>query len=132
MSPVAGRGNGLSAATYAALADVQPQLADALLEVFRDEGIAAYVEPAGPRPASDLSMPRLAGAMDRLFVDSSERLRARGVLDARLPGLQEGFDAPVAGGEAGHDDAAAGSAAPAAPAAPVSYTHLTLPTTPYV
>ena len=114
MSPVTGRGNGLSAATYAALADVESQLADVLLELFRDEGIAAYAEPAGTRPASDLTMPRVAGAMDRLFVDSGERGRAQGVLEARLPGLQQAFDGGAERVETGHGDAGPAGSAPTA------------------
>ena len=120
MSPVAGRDNGLSAATYAALADVEPRLADVLLEVFRDEGIAAYAEPAGTRSASDLSMPRVAGAMDRLFVDSGERLRARDVFDARLPGLQRAFEGGAERVETGHGDSGAGGSAPSGSTPPGS------------
>jgi hypothetical protein len=90
---VAGRGNGLSASTYSAVADVEPQLADALLEMFRDEGIAAYATPAAPRGAGDLNLHRVKGAMDRVFVDSTARERARAVLDARLPGLRAEFEA---------------------------------------
>ena len=58
-------------------------------------------------------MPRVAGAMDRLFVDSGERLRAQGVLDARLPGLRQAFDGGAERVETGHGDAAPAGSGPA-------------------
>jgi hypothetical protein len=73
------------------VAEVEPQLADVLLELFRDDGIAAYAAPAAPRSAADLSLQRVRGAVDRVFVDSTARARARVLLHERLPGLRAEF-----------------------------------------
>lgn len=102
-----GRGNGLSAAAYSAVADVEPQLADVLLELFRDDGIAAYAAPAAPRSAADLSLQRVRGAVDRVFVDSTARAQARVLLHERLPGLRAEFRTEQVRVERDSDDDAA-------------------------
>jgi hypothetical protein len=83
VSTVPGRSNGLTAASYVALVDLAPPLADALLDTLRVEAIAAYAAPATDRPRAELSA-RPPRPLDRVFVDRSASGRARAVLDAEL------------------------------------------------
>jgi hypothetical protein len=70
---VPGRGNGLDASSYVAMADVEPQLADQLLDELRAAGVAAYVVAIAD------------GTVDRLFVDRAAVPDAEEVLRHRLP-----------------------------------------------
>ena len=88
-----GRSNGLPATSYLPLVDLDPQLADAVLELLRDEGIAAYAVPAGNRPAGAIVLPRLDRPLDRVYADAAATARARSVLEARLPALRAEHDA---------------------------------------
>lgn len=89
MATSPGRGNGHHAASYAPLADLDPHLADAVLELLADEGIAAYASPATrTNPAGEFVVPRMDRVLDRVFVDTAERGRAKAVLDSHLPGLR--------------------------------------------
>lgn len=88
MTSSSGRSNGLHAATYVALVDLDPQLADAVLELLRDEEIAAYATPAVARPAAGIVVPRTDRPLDRVYVDASAAPRARVVLHGRLPALR--------------------------------------------
>ncbi len=117
-----GRGNGLQASSYTPLADMEPRLADAMLEALRDEGVAAYVVPATQGTAG-LTMKEFRGPLDRLWVDATAKPQAQRVLDARLPVLREELDQhtlppdPAVEGSAGTAGAAgaAGAAGPSAP-----------------
>jgi hypothetical protein len=77
------RNNGLPAERWAPLVDLEPQLADALLEALREEGVAAYVSPApGVRgPYMDIQLPNTP--TDRVWVDAGATAAARQVLDSR-------------------------------------------------
>ena len=86
MSSVPGRGNGLTAASYVALADLAPPVADALLETLRREAIAAYAAPAADRPVVAPAT-RALRPLDRVYVDRAASARARVVLTAELPRL---------------------------------------------
>ncbi|MGH3341689.1 MAG: hypothetical protein ACRDPK_02175 [Carbonactinosporaceae bacterium] len=90
-----GRGNGLEAAAYAPLADLDPQLADAMLDALRDEGVAAYVVPVPQRSLADLAIGRFERPLDRLWVDKSQVGRARALLAARLPELRAELERPA-------------------------------------
>lgn len=83
-----GRSNGLSAARYTPLVDLEPHFADALLEALRQEGVAAYAAPSPGRrgPYLDIQLPDRP--TDRVFVDSTEHAVARQVL-RELPELAE-------------------------------------------
>ena len=79
------RDNGLRCASYVAIADLDPRVADALLEALRDHGIAAYV---GPTPATsggymELKLPDRP--IDRLYVDEVQQSRARSIIDDERP-----------------------------------------------
>jgi hypothetical protein len=93
MSTVPGRGNGLTAASYIALTDLDPQLADAVLDTLRVENIAAYAAPATDRPLAELAAERKLRPLDRVFVDRAASARARVILDAELPRLQAEHEA---------------------------------------
>jgi hypothetical protein len=89
---VPGRDNGLPATSYIPVADLDPPLADALLELLADEGVAAYVLPShgssGPyREIRPHDRPK-----DRLFVDATEEVLARTIVDTHLPGLAAALD----------------------------------------
>jgi hypothetical protein len=75
------RDNGLRCASYAAVADLDPRVADALLAALREEGIAAYAAPSsGTGGAMETRLPDRP--IDRLFVDDSQFARAKHLVDA--------------------------------------------------
>lgn len=74
---VPGRGNGLVASSYVAMADVEPQLADQLLDELRAAGVAAYVVAIADQ------------TVDRLFVDRAAVPDAEEVLRHRLPDSED-------------------------------------------
>jgi hypothetical protein len=97
--------NGLHAASYVRLVDVESPVVDGLLERLRDAEVAAYVAPAaGERgPYGDTVFPGTPS--DSVYVDSDRREDARGVVDHYLAEVREelawasivaGFDQPVA------------------------------------
>ena len=90
------RDNGLTAASYAPLADVDPPLAEHVLEILRDAGVAAYAEPlAGETgPYRDVRPPDRPTT--RVYVDRIAGSRAREVVGRMLPGLRADFLADVA------------------------------------
>ena len=63
------RDNGLYAASWVLLADLDPRVADAALDALRSAGVAAYTN---PRP--------LPQPTDQLYVDAAARERAEAVL----------------------------------------------------
>jgi hypothetical protein len=101
-----GRGNGLQASSYTPLTDLEPRLADAMLEALKDEGVAAYVVPA-TQASAGLTMKEFRGPLDRLWVDAKAKPQAQRVLDARLPALREELE---------HAPGSTGGAADQAPA----------------
>jgi hypothetical protein len=74
------RGNGLSARSYVAVADLDPAAADALLVALRDRGVAAYaaVSPEAS-PGADI-------AIDRLYVDAEAEIAVRTLIDVEVLG----------------------------------------------
>jgi len=84
---VPGRDNGLAAASYTPLADLDPQLADHMLDALRTEGVAAFALPAPGQSGPYLEVRLPDRPTDRLWVDRSSAARARTVLDALLPQL---------------------------------------------
>ena len=90
------RGNGLFAASYAPVAELDPRIADVLLEQLRDAGVAAYAEPSQGRrgPYLDVHLP--SRPTDRLYVDRAQQERARLLLAEQLPELRNLLAAGVA------------------------------------
>jgi hypothetical protein len=92
-----GRDNGLpEAARYVALVDVDPPLADHVLELLREAGVTAVAEPlAGDLgPARDTPPP--SRPTERVHVDQGHLLLARTVVGQALPALRADFLADVA------------------------------------
>lgn len=78
------RDNGLRCAGYVAIGDLDPRVADALLETLRAEGIAAYVAPTPGARGGYLEVRLPSQLTDRLYADS-ERANRAGELLAKTP-----------------------------------------------
>lgn len=87
------RGNGLTADAYVPLADLTPQLADAMLTALRDAGIAAYAAPAPGKVGGYLDVRLPEEPTDRLYADASAKKAAEDILESRLPELREDYAA---------------------------------------
>ncbi len=86
-TPAGRRGNGLQAADWGALVDLDPRLAEGLLDRLASAGVPAYVEPAS---AAGDPWPRAAlpnRPLDRLWVDPEQAEAARDVVTAELADL---------------------------------------------
>lgn len=90
------RDNGLYAAAYAAVGDVDPRIGEHLLDVLGNRGIAAYLQPtADQHPITRLTtLP--ARPTDRLYVDRSELDSARKFLETLTKGADAAPDAGTA------------------------------------
>jgi hypothetical protein len=96
-APHRGRGrrdNGLQAPLWAPLRDVDPRVGEHLLDLLREEGIAAYLEPATDVQPYTRSVSLPSPPSDRLFVDRSRRADARVVVDRHGDTGTPGADAP--------------------------------------
>lgn len=87
------RGNGLTAEAYVPLADLAPQLADAMLAALRDAGIAAYAAPAPGKTGGYLDVQLPEEPTDRLYADAEFRQAAEEILQSRLPELRADYAA---------------------------------------
>jgi hypothetical protein len=82
--PRPGRGrrdNGLDAALWSPVRDVDPRVGDHLLDVLQAAGIAAFLEPATDVEPYTRSVSLPSPPSDRLFVDRARRLEARVLVD---------------------------------------------------
>jgi hypothetical protein len=82
--PRRGRGrrdNGLDAALWAPLRDVDPRVGEHLLDVLREAGIAAYLEPAADVEPYTRSVSLPSPPADRLFVDRARVGEGRSLVD---------------------------------------------------
>jgi hypothetical protein len=93
---VPGRGNGLDAESYKPLTDLEPDLADTMLDALRAEGVAAYVTPLEQEP--DLL---------RLWVDAAATSRARALLRRRREEAEAADDGETVDDAAAEADAQA-------------------------
>lgn len=83
--PRRGRGrqdNGLDAALWSPLRDVDPRVGEHLLDVLREAGIAAYLEPSADVGPYTRTVFLPSPPSDRLFVDRARRTEARGLVDS--------------------------------------------------
>jgi hypothetical protein len=87
-----GRDNGFVARHYVRLADLDPRLADAMLDALRAEGIAAYVVPSTGQLGGYLEVHLPERPRDRLWVDREHHDRATTLLNAQNEGA--GASAP--------------------------------------
>jgi hypothetical protein len=88
--------NGLSAASWAALADVDPPVVGQVLDLLGAAGVAAYAEPHGGDRGAYAEVRPPARPTLRVFVDRESLPRARDVVGAALPSLRAAFLADVA------------------------------------
>jgi hypothetical protein len=82
---VTGRGrrdNGLDAALWSPVRDVDPRVGEHLLDVLYDAGIAAYLEPAADVGPYTRTVFLPSPPSDRLYVDRGRRAEARVLVDA--------------------------------------------------
>jgi hypothetical protein len=82
--PGSGRGrrdNGLDAALWAPVRDVDPRVGEHLLDVLEVAGIAAYLEPATDVEPYTRTVSLPSPPSDRLFVDRARRTEARALVD---------------------------------------------------
>ena len=88
MNPRRGRGrrdNGLDAALWSPLRDVDPRVGEHLLDLLSAVGIAAYLEPSADVEPYTRTVSLPSPPSDRLFVDRSRRAEARTVVDEHVP-----------------------------------------------
>lgn len=83
-NPVGRRANGLAAAEFGALVDLDPRLSEALLDRLRSAGVAAYVEPAGNAQPLVRSVVLPSRPLDRLWVDPDRADLARDVVASEV------------------------------------------------
>ncbi|WP_448640050.1 hypothetical protein [Geodermatophilus sp. URMC 63] len=82
--PRRGRGrrdNGLDAALWSPLRDVDPRVGEHLLDVLREAGIAAYLEPAADVEPYTRNVSLPSPPADRLFVDRARVGEGRSLVD---------------------------------------------------
>ena len=82
--PRRGRGrrdNGLDAALWSPVRDVDPRVGEHLLDVLLDAGIAAYLEPATDVEPYTRTVSLPSPPSDRLFVDRARRVEASSLVD---------------------------------------------------
>jgi hypothetical protein len=75
------RDNGLRCGAYAAIIDLDPRVADAVLGTLRDAGIAAYAAPAAGSTGGSMETRLPARPLDRLYVDETRVSEARRIVD---------------------------------------------------
>ncbi len=78
------RGNGLPAATWSSVGDVDPRQAGDLLTALAGAGIAAYVTPSTGSVGAYLSVHLPQRPLDRLHVDAARRDEAVALIRAEL------------------------------------------------
>jgi hypothetical protein len=78
--------------SWTPVADLDPQLADAMLQALREEGVAAYAAPTEGVRGAYLEIRMLDRPTDRLFVDATATSTAARVLQDQLPRLRAALD----------------------------------------
>ena len=104
------RSNGLTASAYSPVADLDPRIADALLQELKEQGVAAYAKPVETSSVSGFDRPEFrTGALDRLYVDAAESERVKAMISDQDPDVDTanddltwaqivaGFDQPLRG-----------------------------------
>jgi hypothetical protein len=108
------RSNGLTAAAYSPVADLNPRVADVLLDELRDMQVAAYSQPIETSSVAGFDRPEfVTEVLVRLYVDAAAVEEVRELLEVRDPLLlQENEDLTWAQIVAGYDAPAATAVAP--------------------
>ncbi len=104
------RGNGLTAASYVPLADIDPRATTVILDALREAGVAAYAVAATGRSSLGWELDVPNRPVDRLYVDAAASAAARGVLDVAFAEPDAGTAVPRTTSEA--DETAPGQAQP--------------------
>ena len=78
------RDNGLDAATYIPLADVDPRIGEHLLDVLRLAGVPAYLEPSADVEPYTRALALPSPPTDRLWVDREQRVAARQIVETEV------------------------------------------------
>ena len=100
------RDNGLDAAAYVPLADVDPRVGEHLLDVLRLAGVPAYLEPSADIEPYTRTLALPSPPTDRLWVDREQRAAARQIVEAESaeayafpprPEVSRGDDRPSQG-----------------------------------
>lgn len=102
------RSNGLTAPNYSPVADLDPPVADALLDDLKRRGIAAYTKPVESSTVAGFDRPEYrVGVKDRMYVDATAADAVRELLKDHDPDLVDmnddlaweqivaGFDQPT-------------------------------------
>ena len=87
------RDNGLDAALWSPLRDVDPRVGEHLLDVLQTAGIPAYLEPSADVGPYTRTVFLPSPPSDRLYVDRSRRAEARGLVDEHAPPGADGGQA---------------------------------------
>ena len=74
------RDNGLRCGGYVPVADLDPRVADSLLSVLRDAGIAAYAAPTPATTGGAMETRLPSRPIDRLWVDDTQVARAKDLI----------------------------------------------------
>lgn len=107
-----GRDNGFVARHYLPLADLDPRLAEAMLDVLRAESIAAYVEPSTGHKGGYLEVHLPERPRDRLWVDRERHDRAARLLSEHTAAPVLPIDDAFAANQSSFGSAAADSTRP--------------------
>ncbi|MGH3473067.1 MAG: hypothetical protein ACRDPG_13615 [Nocardioidaceae bacterium] len=82
------RSNGLTAPSYTPVADLDPRIADALLEELKGQGVAAYTNPVESTSTAGFDRPEFrVDVKERLYVDTAASARVRDLIARRDPDL---------------------------------------------
>lgn len=81
------RTNGLQSSDWGALVDLDPRLADSLLDRLASAGVPAFVEPAGSPDSLSRAVHLPHRPLDRLWVDPGRADEARSVVSAEVADL---------------------------------------------
>lgn len=87
--PAGRRGNGLAAADWGALVDLDPRLSATMLDSLAVAGVAAFVEPARGIDTVSRAVALPHRPLDRLWVDPAHADEARAVVGAEIADLAE-------------------------------------------
>jgi hypothetical protein len=79
------RDNGLDAAAFVPLLDVDPRVGEHLLDVLGSAGVPAYLEPSADVEPYTRALSLPSPPTDRLWVDRDQRRQARMIVDAETP-----------------------------------------------
>ncbi|CAA9271706.1 MAG: putative membrane protein [uncultured Blastococcus sp.] len=89
------RDNGLDAALWSPLRDVDPRIGEHLLDLLQAAGIAAYLEPSADVEPYTRTVSLPSPPSDRLFVDRARRAEARSVIEEHAPSVADASTAPA-------------------------------------